>query len=551
MKHLGDITKISGYDVPAVDCLIGGSPCQDLSVAGSQKGLSGERSGLFMEQVRLIREIRDANIRTNNIRGIGRYLLWENVPGAFSSNKGEDFRTVLEELVRVIEPTVNVPRPANGKWQTTGVIIGDGYSLAWAVRDAQFYGVPQRRRRICLLVDYDGYTAPDIIFGCKHNGTSDTDNQDTSCGCVGGESRSEIQSVSEGLRGNPAESREPRQGHKGKVSDSVGSVELHDRERAFSFQERAGCEGGGKGILIQYDHIGALSTLQNQYVLSVDMGGGKSSVNVIDGTSPTLTCTHGGEPVIVLPVENHPNDSRIKIAEEEMVQTLSSRMETGGNNTPTVIVIDRASYIGVSEDGIAHTVLAKGPGAVAYCISNEQANSSNCSEISQTLNTLADPMKVVQAVDVRNITESDINGTLQASAFKDLNSNIVVRTQYIVRRLTPLECERLQGYPDGWTNIGEWIDSKGKRHKPADAPRYKAQGNSIAVPCWVDILQGISDVLKKDGHIPTMASLFDGIGGFPLIWEGINGKGSCLWASEIEDFPIAVTERRFNEGEGK
>ena len=113
----------------------------------------------------------------------------------------------------------------------------------------------------------------------------------------------------------------------------------------------------------------------------------------------------------------------------------------------------------------------------------------------------------------------------------------------IVRRLTPLECERLQGYPDGWTDIGEWTDSKGKKHKDADSPRYKALGNSIAIPCWRFILRRISDRCKDK----TMASLFDGIGGFPLIWEELNGSKSCRWVSEIEEFPIAVTKRRFEQ----
>lgn len=119
-------------------------------------------------------------------------------------------------------------------------------------------------------------------------------------------------------------------------------------------------------------------------------------------------------------------------------------------------------------------------------------------------------------------------------------------TQYIVRRLTPLECERLQGYPDGWTDIGEWEDTKGKKHPLADTARYKALGNSIALPSWAWVLDRMSKVIGRPG---TMASLFDGIGGFPLIWESFNGKGSCLWASEIEEFPIAVTKVRFSEGE--
>lgn len=122
---------------------------------------------------------------------------------------------------------------------------------------------------------------------------------------------------------------------------------------------------------------------------------------------------------------------------------------------------------------------------------------------------------------------------------------IGVATEYIVRRLTPLECERLQGFPDGWTDIGEWTDSKGKVHKEStDSARYKALGNSIAIPPWTYVLQRLSLCC---GSKPTMASLFDGIGGFPYIWESLNGKGSCVWASEIEDFPIAVTKYHFPE----
>lgn len=112
---------------------------------------------------------------------------------------------------------------------------------------------------------------------------------------------------------------------------------------------------------------------------------------------------------------------------------------------------------------------------------------------------------------------------------------------YKIRRLTPLECERLQGYPDGWTDIGEWIDSKDKKHKSSDAARYKALGNSIALPPWKWILKRLCACYERNA---TMASLFDGIGGFPLMWEQLNGRGSCIWASEIEEFPIAVTKKR-------
>jgi site-specific DNA-cytosine methylase len=148
---------------------------------------------------------------------------------------------------------------------------------------------------------------------------------------------------------------------------------------------------------------------------------------------------------------------------------------------------------------------------------------------------------VVVAVDCQNGTEDAVNGALQSNAAHSLNGNNVVRTRYIVRRLTPLECERLQGYPDGWTDIGEWTDSNGKKRQTSDAARYRALGNSIALPPWKWILKRICACYERDA---TMASLFDGIGGFPYLWEQLNGKGSCLWASEIEEFPIAVTKIR-------
>lgn len=150
----------------------------------------------------------------------------------------------------------------------------------------------------------------------------------------------------------------------------------------------------------------------------------------------------------------------------------------------------------------------------------------------------------IASVDCRNGTEDAINGALQSMASNNINSNNVVRTRYTVRRLTPLECERLQGYPDGWTDIGEYIDSNGRKKQSSDAARYKTLGNSIAIPPWKWVMKRLCACYERDA---TLASLFDGIGGFPYIWEQINGKGSCLWASEIEEFPIAVAKVRIGE----
>ena len=164
MKHLGDITKLKGSEVPLTEIVVGGSPCQDLSVAGKRKGLAGERSGLFMEQIRLIKEMRNESCKQLSMQGpvdpsriIPRFMVWENVPGAFSSNNGEDFRAVLEETARVKDKDAVIPRlEGKQKWSPSGCIMGDGWSIAWRVHDAQFWGVPQRRKRISLVADFTG-----------------------------------------------------------------------------------------------------------------------------------------------------------------------------------------------------------------------------------------------------------------------------------------------------------------------------------------------------------------------------------------------------------
>ena len=422
MQHLGDITKISGYSAPTVDCVIGGSPCQDLSVAGKRAGLDGERSGLYMEQIRIIKEMRAADVsrgRTGvDIRP--RYMVWENVPGAFSSNGGEDFRIVLEEAAKVADKDASVPRPPDGKWQTAGCIMADRWSISWRVLDAQFWGVPQRRRRIALVADFGGQSASEILF------------------------------IRKSVSGHSEPCGEKR---KGASADAQGCPGTDDRER------------------VSYS------------------------------------------------IENHPADSRVRIDESGMVQALTSRMGTSDGNVPLVME--------------------------PYAIGNGQANQTGLHEKAGTLNcTHGQQAVLVAVVDCRNGTENpDVNGTLQAksSGGTSCNINNVVRVNNIVRRLTPMECERLQGFPDSWTDIGKWVDSKGKKHRTADSYRYKALGNSIALPQWKWVLKRICSCYERDA---TMASLFDGIGGFPLIWEQINGKGSCIWASEIEDFPIAVTKAR-------
>ena len=169
MVPVGDITKLNGAKLPPVDIVCGGSPCQDLSVAGARAGLAGERSGLFLEQIRLVKEMRDADEQRGRTAYAvrPRFMVWENVPGAFSSGepKGEDFRIVLEETIRIAIPSVSIPRPDTGRWESAGrIVLGDTFSLAWRCLDAQYWGVAQRRKRIFLVADFAGNRAGQILF---------------------------------------------------------------------------------------------------------------------------------------------------------------------------------------------------------------------------------------------------------------------------------------------------------------------------------------------------------------------------------------------------
>jgi len=193
MKHYGDITKINGADLPVVDVVTGGSPCQDLSVAGKREGLAGERSGLFMEQMRIIKEMRENDRRNGRSKELvrPRFLVWENVPGALSSpgkgHTGEDFQAVLNEIIRIAEPDApSVPLPDKGRWSKSGCLYDQmgGWSVAWRVHDAQFWGVPQRRARIALVADFGGLAAPEILFIRKglswHPDEGEQEGQETS-----------------------------------------------------------------------------------------------------------------------------------------------------------------------------------------------------------------------------------------------------------------------------------------------------------------------------------------------------------------------------------
>lgn len=583
MVHLGDITKMGGHTIPPVDVITFGSPCQDLSIAGKRAGMAGERSGLFSEAVRIIREMRYATFGA-----YPKYAVWENVPGAFSSNKGEDFHAVLQSLCRVIDPDAVIPRPTDArggiKWPRAGAILADHYSLAWRTMDAQYWGTPQRRLRISLVLDLTGGRAGEILF------------------------------EPESLRGHFAPGVTPGQATAGAVENGAGTA-----DRAFTLKIRSGCEGGGKGALVQTEKSATLSTLQDQTLFVAEPSKAYSfdslASNSMKSSNPRSGCREVeiAKTLDTSPPDPAKNQGGIAIVEPTFCiqgNTIDRADTAGANGT------------GVKED-VCYTLNTIDRPAVAFALdcrnmtANEELSATlqakdNGGQSLNYINPVAEPLiydargngdgitsptmtgdhnsrvtdytaitlqgdtvaGALLARDYKGPGRADslgrviaqpvgadlYNGTLTGDRAVTLTtatgqggantgpSVIEKIIRWIVRRLTPTECERLQGYPDGWTDLGSWIDSKGKTHKDADTPRYKALGNSIALPQWYYVLGGISDRLPDDA---TLGSLFDGIGGFPYVWAQLHAgrKELCVWASEIEEFPIAVTKKWFPEVE--
>ena len=418
MQHLGDITKINGAEIEPVDVITLGSPCQDLSVAGKREGLDGARSGLFKTAINIVRQMRNA---TNG--KYPRFIVWENVPGAFSSNKGADFRTVLEEITET-----EIPMPTSGRWATAGMVRSNKCEVAWRVLDAQFWGVPQRRKRIFLVADFGGKCATEILF------KPESMSGDFAEGCGEGQRIAGI------TQNSPGKSSEP-------VTFSVGNLV--------------------RGADAEPNNNGVCKTLradmgdQHPCICLNDQGG--QSINVDYDVSPTLRSeSHGNNPCVVsnpaiawtlkasgahavcAPAASGGVDIYNQAFLPELAQTL--RSAEGGDSTPTVLV--------------------QGP---TYSMGHDERDS-------QFINNLAN--------------------SLTASDYK---AAPIVNQNHKVRRLTPTECERLQGLPDGYT----LIDDK----KCSDSARYKALGNGMAQPCPDFVMEGIARVLKTS---PAWDSSYEG-----------------------------------------
>ena len=596
MKHYGDVSKMNGADIEPVDIITFGSPCQDMSIAGRRAGLDGSRSSLFYEAIRIVKEMR---CKTNG--RYPRYIIWENVPGAFSSNKGADFQSVLEEVCSVKGYEIHTPRPE--KWPVAGEIVADDFSLAWRVFDAQYWGVPQRRKRIYLIADLAGGSAGKILFesegvsGYTPQGfrswkgaarASEKGSGAAGCVCLndqGGNRMDVTDGVTCTLR---AEAHHPpcvmesagfctehsahsrSIGYEEETSPTLraGTVpaavyENHSQDTRYTgpletaptvnatygmggnnqpfvvetpktLKIRSGCEGGGKGALIQENKSATLGCNNDQTVFVPKVYGicskqshAMQSDNPHSGfyeadTSRCLdrgggnpSCNQGGMAVVAVQGsmigrsdKNGPQGSGVN---EDVSFTLDAT-----DRHAVAYGIDRATYnmgrnakFGITvETEIEPTMVSKGPGAVGQPIYHSSKSSSHT-----------------------NFTDDDVTETLVATDFKD-PPTVSKEPDYIVRRLTPTECARLQGFPDWWcSNLGTdepteeeiefWTEVfethrsvMGSSSKPksrnqiikwlkdphSDSAEYKMWGNGVALPNVCFVLSGIVYYAQLSGE---------------------------------------------------
>lgn len=507
MKHLGNVAEVDGRKIPPVDIITFGSPCQDMSVAGKRVGMKHRekgddattRSGLFYEAIRVIREMREA---TN-----GRYptfAIWENVPGAFSSNGGEDFRCVLEELAKICGGCA-IPRPANGKWHRAGEIMGDGYSIAWRLLDAQHWGVPQRRKRIYLVADFAGGRAGKILF------------------------------ERESVLGNPAQGGAQREdvaddaaggaGGSGGAGGVIYAMQGNGIDRA----DTADFNGCGWREDVCY----TLNTIDRPAICFKPGQGAKArTLGESETSAPTLASEAGGNAV---PGICYPAIARTLTAEADA----SPCIDRGQNVVcyDTTQITSPMNYSNPKNGTPCHPLAAQQHPPLVVYDARGNGDGTRCPTL-----TGDHDRRISDYTNICVMAHGQSNAEIMLDMAPTLNCNheqpIAFYAgkpprKYIVRRLTPLECCRLQGFPDGWgmpkhkdamddCEAAYWEDVRrthakiaGKTYKPfaaraalvkwynglhTDSAEYKMWGNGVALPCAYNVVSGCAEELRRTCH---------------------------------------------------
>ena len=564
MKHYGDISTIDGSELEPVDIISFGSPCQNLSVAGKREGLDGDRSSLFYEAIRIVKEMREA---TNG--KYPRYIVWENVPGAFSSNKGEDFKAVITEICKVKDEQVSISKPA--KWENAGRIMGDGFSIAWRLLDAQYWGVPQRRQRIYLVADFDGGSAGKILFeseglsGYSAQGFKSWQNAANGItegiGETGGQDSLMFENHSQDTRyRGPLEVAQT-------VSSTYGTGGNNQPfvvQTPKTLKVRCGCEGGGKGALVQDNLSATLSTNNDQTLFQPRAYGvcAKNSNSMksdnpnsgfyeadtsrcLDANGGNPTCNQGGIAVIegngsrpshrgdgykesdVMYTLNATEQHAVAFA--EVHATLSANDGPKGPSSQ-MMKNPEENFVGEVSYGIGRPAMNQGYNAKFSFQIEEEVEPTL---VASGASGVAHPRFSSSKASFFTEANEECANTLVATDYKDppiVNDGDEI--DYIVRRLTPTECARLQGFPDWWCDdlgipdptdedIAKWREvfethakAIGKITKPksdaqirkwlqnpqSDSAEYKMWGNGVALPNVFFVLAGIkyySDLSQK------------------------------------------------------
>ena len=509
MKHYGDISQMDGGKIEPVDIITFGSPCTDMSIAGRRAGLDGKQSSLFYQAIRIIQEMREATHGR-----YPRYIVWENVPGAFSSNKGEDFKAVLEAVIGIKEPGAQVPMPEKNLWPYADLYLGEQWSVAYRTLDAQYWGVPQRRRRIYLVADFAGWGAGQVLF------------------------------ESEGLSGYSAEGFRAWQRAAGDSAVGAGAAGVCLNDQGGSCMDVS----SEVAATLRAENHGHPPCVLDAAGFCTEHSADSRGIGFEQERAPTL---RAGVVPAAIALESHPIDSRIKIADDGTIQTLTSRMGTGGMNVPLVLKIrsgcegggkgpliqeDRSATLSCNND---QTLFEPVP--VGICSDQSKAMLSDNphagiykAQTSRTLDTgggnpgcnqggiavVAREKSYAMTMNSYVQVEEEKTPALLSRDYKDPTA---VNSGYTVRRLTPTECARLQGFPDWWCSgldtpeptgedIAFWTEVwethrrlcnpsvkpkterqivKWLRSPHSDAAEYKMWGNGVALPCVWFVLSGI------------------------------------------------------------